>query len=148
MQKILGTVVMLFLCCLWTLPDNAQAQEYRAERQRRPRGTIRVTNDWRDTVSITMWTHDGERIGDSWDINSGESAFLAIDGRRIKVRPHYKIKVGNDWGRVDVESVAEFHDGAWQANVRDIWRATHDRGDRGSRRGDDDRNPALPDWQR
>lgn len=111
-----------------------------------PRGLIQVTNDWRDTVNVTMWTHRREQIGDSWEIEPGESAFLAVDEERIKVRPSYKIKVGFDWGWVNLGDVARFRRGVWYVNVRDIWRATHSRGDRGGRPNWEDQD--VPDWRR
>ena len=64
---------------------------------------------------------------------------------RIRVRPNYKIKVGEDWGWVNVGDVAEFRRGVWYVNVRDIWRATHQRGERWDR---DRENDDAPDWRR
>ena len=57
---------------------------------------------------------------------------------RIRVRPNYKIKVGNDWGWMDVEQVDQFQNGTWYVNVRNVWAATHyDRPEgRDSRRGE------------
>ena len=146
MSKIIQlSVILVALLCL--VPGGASAQEdyspYDAERPRdQPRGEIQITNDWRDAVTVTMWTHRRERIGDSWALEPGESAYLAVDNDRIKVRPNYKIKVGNDWGWVNLGEVGEFRRGAWQVNVRDIWRATHQR--RGYR---DDRSDGNPDWR-
>lgn len=144
MIKILAILATVLLAA----PGGAIAQErypqFDSERSRdQPRGQIQVTNDWRDTVSVTMWTHRRERIGDSWQIESGETALLAVDGRRIKVRPNYKIKVGDDWGWVNLDAVGQFSRGTWYVNVRDIWRATHQRGGRPDR-GDEN----VPDWQR
>jgi hypothetical protein len=45
--------------------------------------------------------------------------------QRIKVRPTYKIKVGDDWGWVDVAQVGQFQNGTWYVNVWDVWQATH-----------------------
>ncbi|MFZ1325097.1 MAG: hypothetical protein WAT67_03550 [Candidatus Contendobacter sp.] len=144
----------LFLAAaVWFAPGGAMAQDdgqgFGSEYGRdRPRGQIQVTNDWRDTVTVTLWTHQRERIGSSWEIDVGDTAYLAIDQERIRVRPNYKIKVGEDWGWVNVGDVAEFRRGVWYANVRDIWRATHRRGERGERRDRDRENDAAPDWQR
>jgi len=100
-----------------------------------PRGEIQVTNDWRDAVNVTMWTHRRERIGEGWTLRPGISAFLDVDGERIKVRPSYKIKVGEDWGWVNLGDVGRFRRGVWYVSVRDVWRATHQGGD-------------VPDWRR
>ncbi|NMQ19100.1 hypothetical protein E4P82_07730 [Candidatus Competibacter phosphatis] len=82
-----------------------------------------------------------------WTIDPGDAAFLAVDGGRIKVRPRYKIKVGNDWGWVNVGQVGHFQDGVWYVNVRDVWRATHrDRADHG--RDDRDGQDDVPDYLR
>lgn len=150
MAKIVRVFVIL-VAALFLVPGGVLAQadfpqfepEYSGDG---PRGEIRVTNDWRDAVSVTMWTHQRERIGDSWEIESGESAFLAVDEDRIKVRPSYKIKVGSDWGWVDLGSVGRFRRGVWYVNVRDIWRATHPRGGRGGRPDWGSEN--VPDWRR
>lgn len=148
MTKIINMLIVL-VTMLLIAPSGVLAQQdrypppYEPERPRdQPRGQIQVTNDWRDEVSITMWTHRRERIGDSWILRSGETAFLAVDGDRIRVRPNYKIKVGDDWGWVNLGAVGEFSRGIWYVNVRDIWRATHQRGGRPGR----DEN--VPDWQR
>ncbi len=143
--------LFLFLAAaLWFTPGGVMAQddsqgfdsEYRRDY---PRGQIQVTNDWRDTVTVTMWTHRRERIGSSWEIDAGDTAYLAVDQDRIRVRPNYKIKVGEDWGWVNVGDVAEFRRGVWYVNVRDIWRATHQRGERWDR---DRENDDAPDWRR
>jgi hypothetical protein len=150
MTKMIKMLTLLATVLL-AAPGGAIAQDRYSqpepERSRdQPRGQIQITNDWRDTVNVTMWTHRRERIGESWQIDSGETALLAVDGARIKVRPNYKIKVGDDWGWVNLGAVGEFSRGTWYVNVRDIWRATHQRGDRGGRSGRGDEN--VPDWQR
>jgi len=152
MTKIINTLIILANLLL-IAPIGAMAQQdrysppYEPEPRRdRPRGQIQVTNDWRDDVNVTIWTHQRERIGDSWILGPGETAVLAVDGIRIKVRPNYKIKVGDDWGRVNLGAVGEVSRGTWYVNVRDIWRATHQRGGRGDRPGPRDEN--IPDWQR
>jgi hypothetical protein len=114
------------------------AQDYRREprwgSRGWPRGEIDVTNDWQEAVRVSMWSGRRERIGD-WIISPGEQVVLEVGGERIKVRPGYKIKVGEDWGWIDVGEVAQFHQGTWYVSVRTIWRATH-----GERRG-------VPDWK-
>ena len=99
-----------------------------------PRGLLEIINDWEDTVKVAVWSHHRERIGE-WIIAAGQPALFEIEGERIKVRPHYKIKVGDDWGWVDVGQVGEFQNGVWYVRVRDIWRATHGR------------RPGVPDWK-
>ena len=123
--KIGGTLAALLLMT----PSWVAGQNY--YRSESGRGTIQVTNDWRDEVKLTMWTSQRERIGEYWVLSPGETAFLEYRDVRIKVRPTYKIKVGNDWGWVNLGEVGEFQDGVWYVNVRDIWRATHQ--DRGRR---------------
>ena len=104
-----------------------------------PRGLLEVINDWQDQVTITLWSHQRERIGE-WVLNPGSMNTFEDGGRRIKVRPHYKIKVGEDWGWVDVGHVGQFHNGIWYVRVRDVWRATH-----GARQRD---RADVPDWRR
>src|SRR6266849_1658837 len=104
-----------------------------------PRGLLEVMNDWDNPVSITVWTNQRERIGE-WVVSPGQINTFVEGGQQIKVRPHYKIKVGEDWGWVDVGQVGQFHNGAWYVRVRDLWRATH--GAR-QREGSD-----VPDWRR
>ena len=104
-----------------------------------PRGLLELINDWDNQVNITVWTNQRERIGE-WVIGPGQLATFEEGGRRIRVRPHYKIKVGEDWGWVDVGQVGQFHNGAWYVRVRDIWRATH-----GARQRD---RADVPDWRR
>src|SRR5262245_22990673 len=65
-----------------------------------PRGFLEVINDWQDEVPVTVWSHHREQIG-TWSIPAGQLAVFEVDGERIKVRPRYKIKVGDDWGWVD-----------------------------------------------
>jgi len=104
-----------------------------------PRGLLEVINDWQNQVNITLWSNQRERIGE-WVLNPGAMNTFEDGGHRIKVRPHYKIKVGEDWGWVDVGHVGQFQNGIWYVRVRDIWRATH-----GARQRD---RADLPDWKR
>ena len=99
-----------------------------------PRGEISVMNDWQDEVRVSMWSSRRERIGD-WLIRPGDQAVLEVDGERIRVRPGYKIKVGEDWGWVDVGDVGQFQQGTWYVSIRTIWRATHHE------------RPGVPDWK-
>jgi hypothetical protein len=90
------------------------------------RGPIQVINDWRDVVNVSMWSDRRERIG-AWVVRPGERALLGEARRPIRVRPTYKIKVGDNWGWVDVGQVGQFQNGTWYVNVRDVWQATHER---------------------
>ena len=136
----------IFAVLLWVAPLATLAQGY-YYRDEGERGAIRVTNDWRDGVRITLWTHRRERIGGSWMIDPGDSAFLMVGETRIKVRPTYKIKVGDDWGWVNVGEVGQLQDGVWYVNVREVWRATHR--DRPYRRENAPSRPEnVPDYLR
>jgi len=118
---------LLVVLCIAPLVAVAQPQprEPRTDRgAEQARGTIHVVNDWRDEVSLSMWSDQRERIG-AWSIRPGEEVVLQERGQRIRVRPNYKIKVGEDWGWVDVAQVGQFQNGTWYINVRDVWQATH-----------------------
>jgi len=104
-----------------------------------PRGLLEVINDWQEQVSITVWSNQRERIGE-WVLQPGSLNTFEDGGARMKVRPHYKIKVGEDWGWVDVGQVGQFQNGVWYVRVRDLWRATH-----GARQRD---RAEVPDWRR
>jgi len=141
--KLLGMLVAVLV--LTPLLAIAQVQ-YRESRQARnydqARGPIQVVNDWRDVVHVSMWSEHRERIGE-WVIRPGERAMLGEARRPIRVRPNYKMKVGDDWGWVDVGRVGQFQNGTWYVNVRDVWQATHDR----SRPEDSRRGEVYPrDW--
>jgi hypothetical protein len=103
----------------------------------RSRGAIQVVNDWRDEVSLSMWSDNRERLGE-WSIRPGENVVLQERGERIRVRSNDKIKVGDDGDWVEVGQVGQFQNGVWHVNVRNVWAATHqDRPEgRDSRRGD------------
>lgn len=138
----LGGILTVLLV---TAPMLVAAQGYNRDRSTQ-RGPIQIDNNWRDPVHITVWTNRGEELGGGWQFSAGESAFLAVGERKIKVRPNYQIKVGDDWGRVNVKNVGQFQNGAWYVNVRDLWRATHrNRGD-DRNRSPDQRN--SPDYLR
>ena len=103
----------------------------------RSRGEMQVSNDWRDEVSLSVWSDNRERLGE-WLIRPGENVVLQERGERIRVRPNYKIKVGDDGDWVEVGQVGQFQNGTWYVNVRNVWAATHyDRPEgRDSRRGE------------
>ncbi len=117
----LGGILAILLV---TAPMLVFAQGYNRDRAMQ-RSPIQIDNNWRDSVHITVWTDRGEELGGGWQFGLGESAFLAVGERKIKVRPNYQIKVGDDWGRVNVRNVGRFQNGVWYVNVRDLWRTTH-----------------------
>ena len=126
--------VMLMIAPLLAMAQNDRPEPRWGSARGWPRGEIHVMNDWQDAVRVTMWSGRRERIGD-WIISPGDQTMLEVDGERIRVRPGYKIKVGDDWGWVDVGEVGQFQQGTWYVSVRDVWRATHR-----ERRG-------VPDWK-
>jgi len=99
------------------------------EGRRGDRGDIQITNDWENTVRVTLWKERGGQMSRrTWTIPQGQSAVLANeDGRSLRVGGNDKIKVGDDWGRVDIGAVGQLQSGLWNVSVRDIWRATHQR---------------------
>jgi hypothetical protein len=99
------------------------------EGRRGGRGDIQVTNDWEDTVKVTLWKERGGQMSrQTWTIPQGQSAVLAGEGgRSLRVGANDKIKVGDDWGRVDIRTVGQLQGGIWNVSVRDVWRATHQR---------------------
>ena len=119
--------VVLLLAPLVALPQ---------EGRRWSRGAIFVTNDWDNPVRVTLWKQRGEQISRrSWTISPGQSATLGDEwGRSLRVGADDKIKVGEDWGRVDIGAVGRLRRDTWYVSVRNVWRATHDRG----------RGPGLP----
>ena len=140
-MKVWG--ILAVVVCIAPLLTVAQPQprEPRAERGAdRSRGAMQVINDWRDEVSLSLWSDTQERIGE-WVIRPGENVVLQARGERISVRPNYKMKLGEDSGWVDVAQVGQFQNGSWHVNVRQVWEATHrDRPrDDDERRGSDER---------
>ena len=124
-MKVWGMLAVVL--CIVPLLAVAQPQprEPRSDRGAdRPRGAMHVVNDWRDEISLSMWSDQRERIGE-WAIRPGEQVVLQERGQRLRVRPSYKIKVGEDWGWVDVGQVGQFQNGTWYVHVRDVWQATH-----------------------
>ena len=118
-RRVWGILAVAFLLT----PFAVVAQEGR----RGDRGDIQVTNDWEQTVRVTLWKQRGEQISRrSWTIPQGQSVVLGDEGgRSIRVRSEDKIKVGEDWGRVDIGAVGQLQSGVWTMSVRNIWQATH-----------------------
>jgi hypothetical protein len=131
-----GMLAGVLVLALMVVIAQGQPREPRWEYTRGwPRGEIQVTNDWQEDVKVSMWSSRRERIGE-WIITPGANAVLEADGVQIKVRPSYKIKVGEEWGWVDVGDVGQFQQGTWYVSVRNVWRATHRE------------HPGVPDWKR
>jgi hypothetical protein len=79
----------------------------------------------------------------TWTIPRGQSAVLADESRRsLRVGGSDKIKVGNDWGWVDIGTVGQLQGRTWYVNVREVWRATHQH--RGQQQGLPPDQPATP----
>ncbi len=131
-----GMLAVVLVLALMVVIAQGQPREPRREYTRGwLRGAIQVTNDWQEDVKVSMWSSRRERIGE-WTITPGANAVLEADGVQIKVRPSYKIKVGEEWGWVDVGDVGQFQQGTWYVSVRNVWRATHRE------------HPGVPDWKR
>lgn len=121
---------------LFALPLLATAQQdLESDRDRRwlqppdhRRAYVKVTNDWRDTIRLTMWTKRGTQIGDAWTIRPGQDGYLREGGKRITALPEYSLRVGNDPGATYVETVGKRRGDTWYISVRDVWRATHQEG--------------------
>ena len=124
-MKLWGMLaVVLLLTPLLAVAQVTYRESRPIQNYEQPRGPIQVVNDWRDVVNVSMWSESRERLGE-WVVRPGERAMLGEARRPIRVRPNYKIKVGEDWGWVDVGQVGQFQNGTWYVNVRDVWQATH-----------------------
>src|SRR5712692_4243474 len=139
MQVLLMRWASMLAVVLFLTPMVVVAQGF----PRGDRGEIKVTNDWDNTVLVTLWKQRGEQISRrSWTIPKGQSVLLATeDGRSLRVGGNDKIKVDEEWGRIDIGTVGQFQNGIWSVNVRDIWRATHQR--RGRSGLPPDQRPSL-----
>jgi hypothetical protein len=120
-RKVWGILAVVFLVA----PLVVLAQDGR----RGDRGDIQVTNDWENTVRVTLWKERGGQMSRrTWTIPQGQSAVLAgEDSQSLRVGGHDKIKVGEDWGRADIRTVGQLQSGIWNVSVRNIWQATHQR---------------------
>ena len=90
----------------------------------RSRGEVQVVNDWRGEITLSLRTDKQEQLGD-WSIRPGENVVLQERGERIRIRPNYKITVGDGGDWVDVGKVGEFRNGTWYVNVRDVVTAAY-----------------------
>src|ERR671932_509409 len=90
----------------------------------RSRGEVQVANDWRGEITLSLRTDTQERVGE-WSIRPGENVVLQERGERIRIRPNYKITVGDSGDWVDVGQVGQFRNGTWYVNVRDVVTAAY-----------------------
>ena len=111
----------------------------------RARGEVQVTNDWRDEITLSLRTDNQERVGE-WSICPGENVVLQERGERIRIRPNYKITVGDSGDWVDVDQVGQFRNGTWYVNVRDVVAAAYQNHPEGrdARRGQAQPRDASP----
>ena len=116
--------LLLVLTPLLAVGQTRTREALPAKSSDRSRGEVQVTNDWRDEVNLSMRTDNQERLGE-WSIRPGENVVLQERGERIRVRPNYKITVGDSGDWVDVGQIGQFRNGTWYVNVRDVWAATH-----------------------
>jgi hypothetical protein len=118
--------LVIFVVALFLAPLTVFAQDWR----RGDRGDIQVTNDWQNTVTVTIGKERGGQLRrQPWTIHPGQTALLADEsGRSLQVRGNDKINVGNDWGQVDIRTDGQNVGGIWYVRVRDVWQATHPQG--------------------
>jgi hypothetical protein len=119
-------VVVLLLAPLMAVAQyrSREAHPYSSsDRSRESRGEIEVVNDLRDEVSLVISSEKRELLGE-WVIRPGENVVLQDRGKRIRVRPDDRIKIGEDGEWVDVGQVGQFQNGVWRIDMRDVWAAT------------------------
>jgi hypothetical protein len=111
----------------------------------RSRGEVQVVNDWRDEISLSMRSDKQEQLG-VWSIRPGENVVLQERGERIRIRPNYKITVGDSGEWVNVDQVGQFRNGTWYVNVRDVVTAAYQNHPEGrdARRGQGQPKDASP----
>ena len=117
-KKLFGILTVLMLCT----PMVVFSQDGR----RWDRGDIQVNNDWERVVRVTLWNERGGQMSRrTWTILPGQSALLADErGQSLRVGGNDKIKVGDDWGQVDIGTVGHRQGRVWYVSVREVWRAT------------------------
>ncbi len=120
----LGALILV-LAPLLAVGQQPRPRESRQDRSSdRSRGEVQVANDWRDEITLSLRTDNQERLGE-WSIRPGENVVLQERGERIRIRPNYKITVGDGGDWVDVGKVGQFRDGIWHVNVRDVVTAAY-----------------------
>jgi hypothetical protein len=137
-MRLEGLVAVVLLLVPLMAGAQPRAREARPDSSAdRARGEVQVVNDWREDVSLSVWSANRERLGE-WSIGAGEHVVLQERGKRIKVRANDKITVGDGGDSVDVGQIGAFRNGVWHVNVRDVWASTHPDGPQGrdARRGE------------
>ena len=130
-------VLLLMVPVLVLAQQQNEFEQDRGKRWLRPpderHAFVRITNNWRDTVKLTIWTRRGAQIGEYWTIEPGRSGFLKESGQRITASADYIIKVGDDQAATSVGEVGQRRGDTWHIQVTDIWRRSHPggRGERG-----------------
>jgi hypothetical protein len=124
-MRLWGVGAVVLLLAPLMAGAQSRAREARPDSSAdRSRGDMQVINDWRDEISLSMRSDNQERLGE-WSIRPGENVVLQERGERIRVRPNYKITVGDGGNWVEVGQIGQFRNGTWYVNVRDVWAATH-----------------------
>ena|SRR5215813_6637569 len=88
-------VVVVLIAPLWAVAQPRPREPHSDSGADRLRGAMQVINDWRDEVSLSMWSDNRERLGE-WLVRPGENVVLQERGELLRVRPNYMIKVGDD----------------------------------------------------
>ena len=124
-MRLCGMVAVVLVLAPLMAVAQSRAREARPDKSSdRSRGEVHVTNDWRDEITLSMRSDTQERLGE-WSIRPGENVVLQERGERIRVRPNYKITVGDEGDWVDVDQVGQFRDGIWHVKVRDVVTAAY-----------------------
>ena len=124
-MRLWGMVAVVLLLAPLLAGGQPQPREARQDKSAdRSRGEVQVINDWRDAINLSMRSDNQERLGE-WSIRPGENVVLQERGERLRVRPNYKITVGDGGDWVDVDQVGQFRDGIWHVKVRDVVTAAY-----------------------
>jgi hypothetical protein len=124
-MRLWGMVAVVLLLAPLMAVAQSRPREARPDKSSdRSRGEVQVTNDWRDEITLSMRSDTQERLGE-WSIRPGENVVLQERGERIRIRPNYKITVGDEGDWVEVDQVGQFRDGIWHVKVRDVVTAAY-----------------------
>jgi hypothetical protein len=124
-MRLWGMVAVVLLLAPLLAVAQSRAREALPDKSSdRSRGEVQVVNDWRGEITLSMRSDNQERLGE-WSIRPGENVVLQERGERIRVRPNYKVTVGDSGDWVDVGKVGQFRDGIWHVNVRDVVTAAY-----------------------
>jgi hypothetical protein len=120
-----GMVAVVLLLTPLLAIAQSRAREALPDRSAdRSRGEVQVANDSRDDITLSLRTDNQERLGE-WSIRPGEQVVLQERGERIRIRPNYKIMVGDSGDWVQVDQVGQFRNSTWYVNVRDVVAAAY-----------------------